>query len=256
MTRTVPADYEGLWRRTVIRRSDGRSDTTTQVWWFQSSSFHIDLRIPADRPAVADAAALAMLSPEQLQRYAAQTGFAGVTAVDGARCAWHPEIAFPYVSSEVDAGWMRFYGPDHLHEAGLDGSYDEDWVRVPTGPMHGLRLQDPDGAAVAYLLISEQWMAWACGRPEDDFAVDPVNPQRLSKFSITQKQDGRWTVVASNFPWLEKTKLCQTDALNLTTARQWRPEDTMTVPWSKVPWKITDIAAFDQPFDVHRWPID
>lgn len=241
MTRTVPADYEGLWRRTVIRRSDGRSDTTTQVWWFQSSSFHIDLRIPADRPAVADAAALAMLSPEQLQRYAAQTGFAGVTAVDGTRCAWHPEIAFPYVSSEVDAGWMRFDGPDHLHEAGLDGSYDEDWVRVPTGPMHGARLQAPDGAAVAYLLISEQWMAWACGRPDDDFAVDASNPQRWSEFSVFQKQE-HWTIIASNFPSLEKAAPRSADTFDLASARQWRRNEFVIIPWSKVQWQITDIA--------------
>ncbi|WP_296000482.1 hypothetical protein [Rugamonas sp.] len=241
MKRTVPVDYEGLWRRTVIRRSNGGSDSTTRVWWLQSSRFHIDLRIPADRPAVADAAALALLPPDQLARYAAQTGFAGVTAVDGTRCAWHPEIAFPYVSSEVDAGEMRFDSPDHLHETGLDDSYEEDWLREPSGAMRGVRLQDPHGAAIAYLLISERWAAWACGRPDDEFAADAFQPQRCSEFSIFHRQDG-WTIVASNFPWLEKTASCEADALDPATARQWQVGQLVTIPWSEVPWKISDIA--------------
>lgn len=244
MKPTVPVAYEGLWRRTGIWRSNGSSDLTTRVWWFQSSSFHIDLRIPADRPMVADAAALAQLPAEQRQRFAAQTGFAGLTVVDGERCAWHPEIAFPHVSSEVDAGLMRFDSPDQLHETGLDNSYEEDWVRVPTGPMHGIRLQDPGSAAIAYLLISDQWMAWACGRPDDAYAVASLRPEHWSEFSICEKRDEGWVIVASNFPWLGTQTLCKASEVNLATVRQWRPEQFAKLPWSKAQWKIANHTSF------------
>src|SRR5471032_2319920 len=242
MTPTVPAEYEGLWRRTGIWRSNGSSDLTTQVWWFQSASFHIDLRIPADRPMVADAAALARLPPEQRQRFAAQTGFAGLTVVDGARCAWHPEIAFPYVSSEVDAGIMRFDSADRLHETGLDNSYEEDWLRVPTGPVCGVRLRDTNSAAIAYLLISEQWMAWAYGKPDDAFVADTLNPRQWSAFSIFEKQDD-WILIASNFPWLEKQASCKASEVSLAVVRQWQPEQFAKLPWSEAQLRITNTAA-------------
>src|SRR5471032_1705901 len=184
MDRTVPPEYQGLWRRTGIWRSNGSSDLTTQVWWFQSSRYHIDLRIPADRPSVTDAAALAQLSPEQLACYASQTGFAGLTVVEGERCEWRPAIAFPAISADLDAGWMRFDDADHIHETGLDHSYEEDWYREPSGPMDGVRLEDPDNGAIAFLLISERWMAWACGRPGDAFQADGYSIEPCSEFTV------------------------------------------------------------------------
>ena len=236
MTRTVPPEYEGLWRRTVIHRSSGVSDTTTRVWWFQSSRYHIDLRIPADRPHVADAGALAQLTPAQLQRYAAQTGFAGVTEVDGTRCTWHPEIAFPAVSAELDAGWMRFDSPDQLHETGLDNSYEEDWVRVPSGPMRGLRLQDRDSDAIAYLLISAEWMAWACGRTHEVFA--PQAGSAWSEFTVLQKLDA-WQVMASNLPWLEGRSF-SAEAYDRICARQWQAGESIELSHSAGSWHVAD----------------
>ena len=220
MSRTVPPEYEGLWRRTVIHRSSGVSDTTTRVWWFQSSRYHIDLRIPADRPHVADAGALAQLTPAQLQRYAAQTGFAGVTEIDGTRCTWHPEIAFPAVSAELDAGWMRFDSPDQLHETGLDSSYDEDWIRVSSDPLLGVRLEEIDGDAIAYLLIGAHWMAWACG--SNNFSADSANPIHWSEFSVLQRQ-AHWTVTASNLPWREGAHYA-VEYLTVAHVRQWRAD--------------------------------
>jgi hypothetical protein len=64
--------------------------------------------------------------------FGGQSGFSGATVVAAGRCEWHPEIAFPAVGAGLDAGFMRFDTPDNLHETGIDGSYDEDWVRVAT----------------------------------------------------------------------------------------------------------------------------
>jgi hypothetical protein len=185
----VPVEYEGLWRRSGIWRSNGTSDLTTQVWWFQSSRYHIDLRIPADRAGI--------------------TAFAGETVVDGDRCEWRPAIAFPAISAELDAGWMRFDDPDHLHETGLDNSYEEDWYREPTGAMHGVRLQEVDGEGLAYLLISEHWMAWACG---NEFTV--------------YRRDHQWTAIASNLSGKEGHPV----TLSLRQALQWRTGDLVELP--------------------------
>jgi hypothetical protein len=207
---SVPKAYEGLWRRTVIRRKNGQSDVTTRVWWFQSARWHIDLRIPLSRPQIANIGVLAALTAEQRAAFARQSGFAGRTVVAGRRCEWQPEIAFPAIGDELDAGWMDFTGPDALHETGLDDSYDEDWVRVPTGPMRALRLAAADGA-LAYLLLGEDWGAWATGRPQDRFDAGS-----FGEFSVLQRHDGHWRIAASNLPWREGC------AAVLPSDREWR----------------------------------
>ncbi|MES2152937.1 MAG: hypothetical protein V4508_24430 [Pseudomonadota bacterium] len=203
MSATVPPEYVGLWRRTRITRASGKSDATTQVWWFQSPRFHIDLRIPAGRPAVASAAALGQLAASPFAAYAAQLAFAGETIVGGARCEWHPEIGFPFLCTDVDAGSMRFDAPDRLHEAGLDGSYEEDWERIEAGPMRGLRLES--GSAVAFLVIGQHWLALAHGAPDAAFPAMAANGQpEWSEFCVAERApDQSWRIVACNNPWRE-----------------------------------------------------
>lgn len=246
MERTVPLKYEGLWRRAGIRRSDGSVDLSTRVWWFQSPSFHIDVRIPADRPAVADAASLARLAPELRRRYARLCAFAGVTMVEGDRCSWHPALAFPAISPQLDAGRMRFDGPDRLHETGLDDSYEEDWVRIPTGPMHGVRLRQVDGDALAYLLVSEHWMAWAHGHGDERFVPEAPLADRLAEFSVLQKLE-QWTIVASSLAWQEcRTPLAGT-TFDPAQVALWRPGELHAVPLAPDRrWRILDCTTLYQ----------
>ena len=193
---TVPPDYIGLWKRRGIWRSDGSSDLGTRVLWFQSAEYHIDLRIPADRPALPNAVALARLTPGQRQRMEAQIAFAGRTVVEGARCTWLPRIAFPAVSAELDAGWMRFDAPGRLHETGIDNSYEEEWERIAAGPVEGRCVAEADGM-VSYVLESGDWLAWARGRPGDAF------PVQWSEFCFAQREGAGWRIVASSQPWRE-----------------------------------------------------
>ncbi|MFL6658593.1 MAG: hypothetical protein ACJ8GW_11010 [Massilia sp.] len=139
---SVPHAYVGLWQRTGIWRSNGTSDLTTRVLWIQAPLFHIDLRVSLDRSAV--------------------TAFAGRTVVEGERCEWQPEFAYPSLSGELDAGFMRFDAPDQLHERGVDGSYDEQWQRLDAGPVRSLRHPLNDGA-IAFAIASERWLALALG---------------------------------------------------------------------------------------------
>lgn len=202
--RSVPPSYEGLWRRSIINRSNGSSDTTTRVWWFQAARYHIDLRIPVGRIGI--------------------TGFAGETVVTGDCCTWHPAIAFPSISADLDAGHMRFDDADHLHETGLDHSYEEDWYRESTGAMHGVCLEDPRSDQLAFLLISEDRVAWACGSPNEACEI------------TVYIRDVQWEAVASTLddrpahshdmamPLLQETlqwKAGDMVALALTPGRAW-----------------------------------
>ncbi len=241
--RTVPPEYEGLWRRQGIWRSNGKSDTTTPVWWFQSSSFHFDLRIPAGRPVVADAAALAQLPAEQRAIFTRQSGFAGVTIVKDQRAEWRPAIAFPAISDEIDAATMRFRDPDHIREDGLDHSYYEEWYREPSGPLHACRLQDTASDAIAYLLIGEQWMAWASGRAGNAYAAGALDAEQWSEFSVLQQSEGSWRITASNFPWRENTTFDHQQMPNRATAAQWQAGTLLTLPLAPAKqWRLLDCA--------------
>lgn len=156
---TVPPSYIGLWQRKGIWRRDGTSDVTTLVLWFQAASFHIDLRV-------------------------GQIAFAGTTVVEGNRCTWHPEIAFPFVSSELDTGLIRFDGCDRMLEAAIDGSYHEEWIRIAPGPVASSR-QD-DGGRVSYVLESADWLALANGLPD-----------AASDFTFARRSNDGWRVHAS-----------------------------------------------------------
>ena len=163
---SVPQAYEGLWRRKGIWRSNGSSDVVTPVWWFQAADFHIDLRIPVDRKAM--------------------TGFAGTTVVEGERCEWRPEIAYPFVSPELDAGFMRFDSKDALHEAGVDGSYKEDWLREAGGPVTASRVVLEDGR-IQYEIACGEFLARATGKPHK--AADITVWRQMS--------GGPWRIIAS-----------------------------------------------------------
>ena len=238
---TVPAIYQGLWRRTGIWRSNGTSDLSTQVWWFQSASFHIDLRIPIDRPSMDSRAQLAQLAPAQLARFSAQTGFAGKTVVAGDRCEWRPEIAFPALSADLDAGWMRFDGEDAIHETGIDNSYEEDWVRMASAPMRGVRLEATGSTgtgSIAYLIIGERWMAWACGSPSDAYSTAAPDGPTWGEFTVLHKGGG-WRVAGSNCAWLEGLEVPDADAL---ATQQFALADITTLPFAPGHWRVTALA--------------
>lgn len=237
----VPAAYEGLWRRRVIHRSSGISDTSTRVWWCQSARFHIDLRIPAGRPDVGDRTALTALAGAPLAAFGAQVAFAGTTIVDGARCEWRPEIAFPFVGDDLDAGMMRFDAADRLHEAGLDGSYTEDWERAHGGPVAGLRLAAADGGPqIAYLLAGAAWLAFARGTCALVFA--PSAPA-WSEFFIAERStdDSGWTIVASNAPWHEGAPLFDGAALTAAAIAAAAPGALLALP-GHGRWRIAELG--------------
>ncbi len=183
MERSVPEKYEGLWRRRIIIRRDGTSDSTTDVWWFQSPSYSIDLRVPVSS------------TPGQ------KTAFAGVTiqstSTEGEILEWRPDIAFPAISDEVDAGYVELNTPEELHERGLDGSYDEDWYKVENGEMTSSR--SVDGDLFNFVIEGSIWKAVAKGRPTDSYFGHEEDQSKWTEVSVYRKSEdtSEWRLVAS-----------------------------------------------------------
>lgn len=90
---SVPSEYQGVWRRTVLRGADGAEDTTTKVYWLQTARHHVDIRVPPERPSLGGATSLAELNREQLNGLALQQGFGGVTEVKGDVCQWTRQVS-------------------------------------------------------------------------------------------------------------------------------------------------------------------
>jgi len=127
---TMPAlrELRGLWRRSLIRFPDGRSDTTTHVHWLQGEQACIDLRQPADRADYSHAHCRNALSALDCAQLARQQGFAGTLAHRGDHFEWTRVIDFQPKSRSADAGSLHWEG-DLLIERGRDIDYLEHWHR-------------------------------------------------------------------------------------------------------------------------------
>lgn len=194
----VPSPYIGIWRRDWIERyRDGEArpvrDTRPAIW-FQSSRFHVDLRIDH---------ALAALAAPGTPAPPTQIAFAGRTEVrpqDGRElCRWWPAFAYPQLTGKVDAGFMAFESATHLMEDGVDGSYLESWRRINQDDERPrcLRFESADDrAASCYLMLCGPYFALGSnlGHPEC---------QSLPVFAWGERVDGDtgWRVRDCLSPW-------------------------------------------------------
>jgi hypothetical protein len=126
----VPPAYLGVWKRTLLRTPQ-REDTTTQVYWMQTRSWHADIRVPASRPAFDGKTALDQLNKTELMELAKQQGFCGTTVVAENICRWLRQYDFQPPSGANDIGRMEFDGPDRVLEYGVEAEYFEIWERLP-----------------------------------------------------------------------------------------------------------------------------
>lgn len=117
----APDWLAGLWRREALVFPDGRADRTTQVHWGQTRSLYVDLRIPADRPAVRGRRSFADFSHAELLQLTDQKGFAGHLVMAGDLCTWIRYIDYRPSTGRPDSGRLRLDG-DILYEEGDPGS--------------------------------------------------------------------------------------------------------------------------------------
>ncbi|KXS32894.1 MAG: Uncharacterized protein AWT59_0981 [Candidatus Gallionella acididurans] len=216
-----PESYLGLWQRTLFATGDSM-DTRSTVYWLQTSSWHADIRIPADRPDFNGTTSLADCSGEQLSWLAQQQGFAGVTVVTGNQCEWKRVIDFQPPSGKRDIASMHFANPDKLLEYGIEDTYSETWERVAGGKnehCYALQLlaQGVDAEPGSYLLVSGNHFIHARNRPAGlaqlfkgsgqlQFYPQHLLVQLLDfeiSFGLRRGAGDPWQITLSTLPWRE-----------------------------------------------------
>jgi hypothetical protein len=217
----VPANYRGLWQRTLLATGDSM-DTRSTVYWLQTGSWHADIRIPADRPDFSGTRSLADCSGKQLCWLARQQGFAGITAVTGDQCVWKRVIDFQPPSGKRDIASMQFASSDKLLEYGIEDAYSETWERVADDKNeHCIALQQLVRSGVAepgsYLLVSGNHFIHARNRPAALAQLCkgpgqlPCYPQYLLvqlldfeiSFGLIRGSGDPWQITLSTLPWRE-----------------------------------------------------
>jgi hypothetical protein len=216
----VPPAYVGLWKRTLLETHSSR-DTTTRVFWLQTQSWHADIRVPADRPALSGHTSLEHVSSDDLLALARQQGFAGTTEVDGDVCRWHRKLDYQPPSGFNDVGRMRFETPDRVLEFGVEQEYYEVWERVPSSGENWVRQMDePDGTPTV-LLGLEPWFVFVRPRhaplPRAEgldalvaSTASDAERRELLDFEISLGRrgiDGTQRIELSTLPWRERQVL-------------------------------------------------
>jgi len=130
---SAPARLAGLWRREGIVFPDGRTDRTTQVFWGQTHSLYVDLRIPLDRLEALGRRSFDEFTLNELCGLADQKGFAGHVVVEGDVCNWVRYMDYQPDNGRPDRGYLSFEG-EVLYEEGdptsvLGTSYKETYHR-------------------------------------------------------------------------------------------------------------------------------
>ena len=136
---SVPPYYQGVWQRKYLETA-AATDSSSRVYWLQTSLFHADIRIPADRPVFSGKNTLQDFSLDELKLLARQQGFAGITSVIGNCCLWARQMDYQPPRGRHDIGFMQF-NSERILETGVDGNYAEIWERLPDsqGPSFAFR---------------------------------------------------------------------------------------------------------------------
>ncbi|WP_225205722.1 hypothetical protein [Novosphingobium huizhouense] len=155
-----PPRLLGAFRRKSITFCTGETDEETQVFWFQSASFTIDLRLAAGAQ-----------TPLELRQ-----GWTGDTRWNAARGQMAWDIARSYQPHDIwpEPADLRFIGNAVL-EFAPSGAYVEDWRQLATsGPLLGLRLVERTARGTGArhvmdggLIVAGEHMAYACSRLPD-----------------------------------------------------------------------------------------
>ena len=211
-------DLGGLWRRSLIAWPDGRSDTTTEVFWLQGPSFYADLRVPAGRPDRGNATCLRALDMTMLRFMAAQEGFFGPFAVGDDVGDWQRIFDFRPDNGLGDSGALAFEG-DILVERGIEAPYIEHWSRAQTGETMALVLASDAGTPGCLVAVGDIFM-YARGRV-DTLPAGSALPQLVAdaaslraaqdlfdcEISFGRRDGGDWRIERSSHCFREGASL-------------------------------------------------
>lgn len=210
----VPPEYEGVWKRTLLR-TPALEDTTAQVYWMQTQSWHADIRVPPGRPACTGKSSLAALSRDELLGLARQQGFCGTTLVEGEVCRWLRRYDFQPPSGANDIGRMVFDTPDRVFEYGVEADYFEIWERLPESGAEHFAVElsvDPPRMLLAagkyFMTVRPRAVTLPRSESLGVLATDAgdAHLRALLDFEIsfgTRSSAEAWTITHSTWPWRE-----------------------------------------------------
>jgi hypothetical protein len=263
---TVPDQLVGLWRRLSIEEN-GQRDTTTQVFWLQTTSGFGDIRIPAGRPAINT---LAELTVPQAIALAHQGGFAGITRLAGDRCEWHHAMDYQPFNGKADVGTLHWEG-DILIEIGPDGAYREEWQRVATGPTATMTLTE-SAAWKGWLVLCGDRFIYMCEHrtllPSADSltallsaasnksanttaTVSHQDQQYLNceiSFGRIQQGGKPWEIQLSTLPWKEGNSLWNPDDMTVDYPNE---KIVQTIGAETLAWTVQEWGELEQIFGSH-----
>ena len=245
--RPVPDRYRGVWQRTLLTAGNLR-DTSSAVFWMQTSLWHADIRIPtAARPVLAD-------PTEQLS---SQQGFCGITQIETVgqleQCAWHHQFSVQPPQATPDVGWMAFETHDRLIETGVHTPYLEVWERLPESVGRYVVLAGIDGqgndngvrllVAGRYLMLAKpRKLPWPhCVTLADSLAsVITRYPQQMAallqcEISFGTFDGQTWAIQQSTLPSMEG----QTNQMQLERTSEHIAHllgDTENTLWQIIEW--------------------
>lgn len=191
-----PGHLLGAFRRKSITLCSGLTDEATIVYWFQSKTFTIDLRLPdGARTPVAE-----------------RQGWVGETLWDAARDAlsWRVSHSYQPRNQWAEPAHLAFIG-NSVIEFAPSGAYVEDWrQQAVTGPLLGLRLvsvrdrETGERAAIeGGLVVAGTHVAYAQSRRpavddalrgapdlEQALAAGVVTAQEVESYEVSVALDG------------------------------------------------------------------
>lgn len=202
-----------VWRRLALAAPGTTVDTTTDVQWLQAGEFYIDLRIPADMPAITGRA-LDELTRDDLIALCGQQAFAGHLEDDGAQWTWRREVDLHPAEPLPDRGRLHLVG-DVLIETGIGRDYFEDWAAgPPAADGVEMSLRDDTGRPGMLLRVGGHFgyvrgraagMAPASGVPLRDAVaraeLDTARTLMDLEISLGTVEGGRWVITRSSLPF-------------------------------------------------------
>ena len=119
----VPDWMIGVYKRNIISFYNGKSDNTTDVFWMQSRTFTIDLRLPKSR---IDKKNLDNYSKDELKEIGNYEGFLADSIYNGEELSWEGGISYHNRNKYPEPALLKKVG-NCLLEFCPSNAYVEDW---------------------------------------------------------------------------------------------------------------------------------
>ena len=231
---TVPELLYGCWKRAWIEFSDGSIDDSSHVFWLQTPSRMVDVRIAADRPDLADRAGLHDCTLDELRAIAYSDSSSGYTecgpvvldaaGLRTATACWHTRghgVNFQPVSAFPEPGLMSWSDDGTVMvERAPSGAYVEQWQLVPgtRDPLSVIAVGDHQVYRAGDVAVFVRDRAIPVPRTArlaellDDYQHDRPTIEALldCEFSVAERTGTEWTITTSTLPW-RKGKVLDVD---------------------------------------------